>query len=322
MACLRGTVDTGLQRQSPLVAGLSGFRPHPPGSRPAAAPGTPHRGPPPFVGVCPSCRPLLEIKHARCTSGSVDVVLTDPRTRPHPQSLARGGLSTGHASRRAAAMSETVGAWIEIEPAARGRSRRGRSHSSSATTPRRRRDARLCAAAALVADVVAEPTRAGSLWARASCVLVDDERVADVAALRARRRDDVVVVARRAPADEVGGARCRSALPTSSCSPTAPAGSPTGWPRRPLRGGAGASVVGVVGAGGGAGASTVAAGLAAANARRGRQSLLVDADPLGGGIDLLMGCEGVPGLRWPESRSTVDEWLPDHCSPHCRPSAA
>jgi secretion/DNA translocation related CpaE-like protein len=62
----------------------------------------------------------------------------------------------------------------------------------------------------------------------------------------------------------------------------------------------GASVVGVVGAGGGAGASTVAAGLAAANARRGRRSLLVDADPLGGGIDLLMGCEGVPGLRWPD----------------------
>ncbi len=61
-------------------------------------------------------------------------------------------------------------------------------------------------------------------------------------------------------------------------------------------------VLAVVGAGGGAGASVFAGALAlAAAAQRFRpQVLLIDADPLGGGIDLLLGIESVPGLRWPD----------------------
>jgi secretion/DNA translocation related CpaE-like protein len=56
------------------------------------------------------------------------------------------------------------------------------------------------------------------------------------------------------------------------------------------------SVVAVVGGRGGAGASTFAAALAltAGNA------LLVDVDPWGGGLDLLIGGENEPGLRWPD----------------------
>lgn len=57
-------------------------------------------------------------------------------------------------------------------------------------------------------------------------------------------------------------------------------------------------VVGVVGGRGGAGASTLAVTLALAGARRRLQTLLVDADPLGGGVELLLGAEGLPGLRW------------------------
>ena len=57
--------------------------------------------------------------------------------------------------------------------------------------------------------------------------------------------------------------------------------------------------VAVVGGSGGVGASTVAAGLALAAARRGRGCALVDLDPLGGGIDLLLGAERTPGWRWP-----------------------
>jgi secretion/DNA translocation related CpaE-like protein len=48
---------------------------------------------------------------------------------------------------------------------------------------------------------------------------------------------------------------------------------------------------------GGAGASTVAAALALAAAPG---VLLVDADPWGGGLDLLLGAERAEGLRWPE----------------------
>ena len=56
----------------------------------------------------------------------------------------------------------------------------------------------------------------------------------------------------------------------------------------------------VVGARGGAGASVLAVALACAAAGQQRSVLLLDADPLGGGIDLAIGCEGVVGTRWPD----------------------
>jgi secretion/DNA translocation related CpaE-like protein len=63
-------------------------------------------------------------------------------------------------------------------------------------------------------------------------------------------------------------------------------------------------VVGVVGGGGGSGASTLAAGLARAAVSAGDEAVLIDLDPLGGGLELLMGCEDLPGLRWPEVVAT------------------
>jgi secretion/DNA translocation related CpaE-like protein len=56
-------------------------------------------------------------------------------------------------------------------------------------------------------------------------------------------------------------------------------------------------VIGVVGGRGGAGASTFAAVLAAMAGLGGR-ALLVDLDPLAGGVDVLLGVESVPGARW------------------------
>jgi secretion/DNA translocation related CpaE-like protein len=55
-------------------------------------------------------------------------------------------------------------------------------------------------------------------------------------------------------------------------------------------------VVAVVGGCGGAGASLFAVALAQAAT----DALLVDLDPWGGGIDLLIGGEATPGLRWPD----------------------
>ncbi|MFC9847935.1 septum site-determining protein Ssd [Streptomyces sp. NPDC060223] len=60
-----------------------------------------------------------------------------------------------------------------------------------------------------------------------------------------------------------------------------------------------ALTVGVLGGRGGAGASTLACALAVTSAREGRRTLLVDADPLGGGLDVLLGGEAAEGLRWP-----------------------
>jgi secretion/DNA translocation related CpaE-like protein len=59
-------------------------------------------------------------------------------------------------------------------------------------------------------------------------------------------------------------------------------------------------VVAVMGGCGGAGASVLAAGLAVAAADTGHRVLLADLDPLGGGLDLALGIDAVPGLRWPD----------------------
>ncbi|MET9966324.1 septum site-determining protein Ssd [Streptomyces sp. NPDC006356] len=60
-----------------------------------------------------------------------------------------------------------------------------------------------------------------------------------------------------------------------------------------------ALTVGVIGGRGGAGASTLACALAVTAAREGLRTLLVDGDPLGGGLDVLLGGEAADGLRWP-----------------------
>jgi secretion/DNA translocation related CpaE-like protein len=63
-------------------------------------------------------------------------------------------------------------------------------------------------------------------------------------------------------------------------------------------------LVAVIGGRGGAGATTLAAALAVTGSRLGRRTLLVDADPLGGGIDLVFGGESEAGVRWPDLGAT------------------
>ncbi len=59
-------------------------------------------------------------------------------------------------------------------------------------------------------------------------------------------------------------------------------------------------VVAVLGGRGGAGASVLATALGVTARRRGLDTLIVDADPFGGGVDLVLGWERMRGLRWPE----------------------
>ncbi|MBY6687543.1 hypothetical protein HQ305_20125 [Rhodococcus sp. BP-149] len=66
--------------------------------------------------------------------------------------------------------------------------------------------------------------------------------------------------------------------------------------RVPVGGGV---VVTVVGGCGGAGASVFAAASAVVASRSGR-TVLMDGDAAGGGMDLVTGLDGTPGLRWPE----------------------
>jgi secretion/DNA translocation related CpaE-like protein len=57
-------------------------------------------------------------------------------------------------------------------------------------------------------------------------------------------------------------------------------------------------VLAVVGGRGGAGASVFAAALGVAVLRRGHNGLLVDCDPHGSGLDMVLGAEALPGTRW------------------------
>ncbi|MBM7530555.1 septum site-determining protein Ssd [Brevibacterium luteolum] len=60
-----------------------------------------------------------------------------------------------------------------------------------------------------------------------------------------------------------------------------------------------ATTIGVVAGSGGAGASVLACALARHAATEAVETVLLDADPLGGGVDLVLGYENIDGLRWP-----------------------
>ncbi|MDH6284405.1 septum site-determining protein Ssd [Prescottella agglutinans] len=140
-------------------------------------------------------------------------------------------------------------------------------------------------------------------WESADLVVVDAE-AARACAARLPRRDRVVVVSDGAPtladwqaATAVGADRVLGV-------PDDEAVLVTVFGERGTRSVADGAVVVVTGGAGGAGASSLAAAVAleAGRPRDGRATapwtLLVDADPLGGGLDLLLGIEGDPGLRW------------------------
>ncbi|TCC29858.1 septum site-determining protein Ssd [Kribbella sindirgiensis] len=55
-----------------------------------------------------------------------------------------------------------------------------------------------------------------------------------------------------------------------------------------------------VGGCGGAGSTTLAAAVAVLGNRRGFRTMLIDGDPLGGGVELALGIEHDPGDRWPK----------------------
>lgn len=145
-------------------------------------------------------------------------------------------------------------------------------------------------------------TNAGSIgrqaWARAGAVVLDGADPTLEEVTRLPRRSRVLLVCRDEPNNEVWrravavGAEQVLALPedearlVDACSAI------------PSAGAAGrAAVIAVMGGRGGAGASVLCAsiGLCAQGG-----ALIVDADPYGGGIDLLLGWEDIEGLRWPD----------------------
>lgn len=76
-----------------------------------------------------------------------------------------------------------------------------------------------------------------------------------------------------------------------------------------------AVTIGVLGVCGGAGSSVLAAAVAAASASRRLRTALVDGDRQGPGIDVLLGVEDEPGLRWPDLHSARGEVQGEHLLP-------
>ena len=117
----------------------------------------------------------------------------------------------------------------------------------------------------------------------------------DVDGLSGQR--DVIVVG--AVEDEQRVWAVASNLPSSSVA-ILPQGA--GWLAecigRRLNPAASGSIVGVLGAAGGCGVSTLAYWCARSAADRGRAVVVIDGQPLGGGLDLALGLETRPGVRW------------------------
>ncbi|MEH1055973.1 septum site-determining protein Ssd [Micromonospora sp. CPCC 206171] len=160
---------------------------------------------------------------------------------------------------------------------------------------------RLAAAGGTEVELAADPAAARARWLPAPLVLVGRDQAQ--ACLRARlpRRPRTVLVGRTGELDptwevaDLIGAEHVATLPAAEpwlvdrfteCGSDRPFGGP-------------ARTVAVLGGRGGAGASVLAGALAVTAARARLRTLLVDADPLGGGLDLVLGWEELDGIRWP-----------------------
>ncbi|TDZ95081.1 septum site-determining protein Ssd [Mycobacteroides salmoniphilum] len=135
-------------------------------------------------------------------------------------------------------------------------------------------------------------------WTRAGVVVLDGADPSLDTVTRLPRRARVLLVSRDEPTSEMWqravavGAEQVLALPEDevrlieACSAIPPAAGAGHTP-----------VIAVVGGRGGAGASVLCAaiGLSVPGG-----ALIVDADPYGGGIDLLLGWEDIDGMRWPD----------------------
>jgi secretion/DNA translocation related CpaE-like protein len=157
---------------------------------------------------------------------------------------------------------------------------------------------RLAAAADVEARVASDVLAARSAWRDAALVVAGPDLVTELAECAPPRRPGVILATADPDGENVYrlavdiGAQDVAALPDAEtwlvermAAATEPSVS-------------GATTIAVMGGRGGAGASVLAATLASVAARRGLRTLLVDGDPLGGGIDLVLGAERAPGARW------------------------
>lgn len=223
-------------------------------------------------------------------------------------------LPGDHLSAERGAGDAVAGAVLTAAPGGappRRRSRFPRAGGALDASPRTpRRGVRWVGPAGPLRELVADHATAVGSWLvedadePAGCTIVEAGSLGSAArsgpALHARVRTPLLVV--------VGGDEVPSALWPRALEAGALAALPLPAASEELltrltaltRSRAGARTLGVVGGCGGAGASSFAARLAGA-ARRHGPAVLLDADPLGGGLDLLVEAAGAQGLDWSQT---------------------
>jgi secretion/DNA translocation related CpaE-like protein len=156
---------------------------------------------------------------------------------------------------------------------------------------------RLSAAAGTTPEVAHDAPAALRAWLDAPLVLVGVDLADELARAAPGRRDGVFVVLLGSSPDPVFevalrvGAESVAELPRSE-----------GWLVERLTdvvdtGRARGLTIGVIGGSGGAGATTFACALAQVAARSG-PAVVIDTDPLGPGVDRVLGLDAVEGVRW------------------------
>ncbi|MFI6321431.1 septum site-determining protein Ssd [Nonomuraea sp. NPDC050556] len=157
---------------------------------------------------------------------------------------------------------------------------------------------RIAAAAGAQLDVAHAPAHARPFWTIAPLVVIGDDLADAVAATSPPNRDRVLLVTRESDDPDTWrrcvavGAQGVVDLPASErwlVEEFADVMEPD--PRD-------GEIICVIGGSGGTGASVLSACLALRASSEDLSTLLVDADPLGGGIDALLGHEEAEGARW------------------------
>jgi len=156
---------------------------------------------------------------------------------------------------------------------------------------------RLAAAVGLRTVRAQNPPR--KLWLTAAAVILDEDGARRCVRAGISRRGGVFLIGTSEPAPSLWaravevGAQQLCVLPAQEAELVGHLSEAAQMGRvAPNRG----RVIAVAAGRGGGGASVFAAALA----QHAGQALLVDLDPCGGGVDLLLGVESAPGLRWPE----------------------
>jgi secretion/DNA translocation related CpaE-like protein len=162
---------------------------------------------------------------------------------------------------------------------------------------------RLCAAAGVEPQVACDEVAARPDWAQAPLVVLGDDVAARLVPARVARRDGVLLVGLDPHNSTVWDLAVALGADGVGFLPDAQP-----WLLGRLADVGDGSVargviLAVVGGRGGAGASTLAAALAVVAVGAGVPTMIIDADPLGGGIDMVLGREDEVGLRWPDLAS-------------------